>query len=542
MVTVVTDESEWVGWSTLAVLSDPESSADGEGARLVPALTVLHHADPSRVGAVALLAGLGRGGPVAVSRLEPAFSPPRAAHAVSLADPHVSRKPFFLSAEGEGGVLLQPTEGSSRLRVDGRSVQEPVSFGAERLAQGVVLQLAGRVLLLLHLAPLHPPETDDLGLIGESASLGRAREEALRVADLDVPVLLRGESGVGKELFARALHTASKRSGGPLVTVNMGAVPASTAASELFGHVKGAFTGASSARKGLFEQADGGTLFLDEIGETPPEVQVILLRAIENGEIQRVGSDAQHRVDVRLIAATDQDLEAAVAEGSFRGPLLHRLTGFQVSIPPLRDRREDVGRLLHAFLKRELEAVGEGSELLSRPVEEDTWLPLSLAERLARFDWPGNVRQLSNVARQIVISSRGRPQASLPEAVAALVFGGQDLTGDPPEASVPGAPSEGSPGTPTRVRPEDIDEELLVETLRANRWRVGATARSFGISRTSLYSLMDKSDRVRKARDLTAEEITEARDSSEGDLGRTAELLEVSERGLRLRMKELELH
>ena len=527
------DESKSGGQTTLVAPSDTGAGRGDFLAALVPALTVVHHPDPDRVGGVALL---GQGAPVALSRLEPAFAPPRTARAVALADPYVSRKPLYLARDGTGGVTLKPAEGSSRVRLDGQDVRQATSVGVDQLSRGAVVQLAGRVVLVLHLAAVKPSETDPLGLVGESAAIARVRDEILRVADLDGPGLLRGESGVGKELVAQAVHASSGRSGGPLVTVNMGAIPPTTAASELFGHVKGAFTGAASARKGMFEQADGGTLFLDEIGETPPEVQVMLLRALENGEIQRVGSDRPHSVDVRLVAATDQDLEAAVEEGRFRAPLFHRLAGFQVAIPPLRERREDIGRLLHSFLLRELAAAGEDTEVLARPLEEDLWLSAGLAERLARFDWPGNVRQLSNVARQIVISSRGQEGASLPPAVDALIFGARDKE-PAPSAGASVASTEGATGE--RVRPEDIGEDLLVDTLRANRWRVGATAKSFGISRTSLYGLMEKCGRVRKARDLTAEDIATARDSSGDVLADAAELLEVSERGLRLRMKEL---
>jgi len=353
-----------------------------------------------------------------------------------------------------------------------------------------------------------------------------------------VPVLLRGETGTGKELMARAIHRAGRRRDATYISVNLGAIPASLAVSELFGSAKGAYTGSVRSHAGYFARADGGTLFLDEVAEAPPEVQVMLLRVLETGEIQPLGVQESQRVDVRLIAATDSNLEEATDEGSFKAPLLHRLSGYEVVVPPLRDRRDDFGRLFVHFLAEELEAVGESERLDSNPSH---WLPTSIVARLACHDWPGNIRQLKNMARQLVIGSRG----------SATVRIGPQLERLLQEASARRGRTEGGDGPapepaprPQRERyrdPSEIAEDELIAALREHRWAVKPTAEALGVSRTSLYALIEKSDAVRKASDLTREEILRTHRELDGDLEAMGRNLEVSTPGLRQRMKELGL-
>jgi two-component system nitrogen regulation response regulator GlnG len=502
---------------------------------LVPRLTVLHHADPSRVGAFCDIGGPGLNSAVDISRASPLFVQVNEALEIPLADPHLSRTPSLrLRAEGELCVVELGT-GGGPVRVDGREFRGSKALGSAALDRGVVINLCERVVLLLHRAPAGvAAPREDFGLLGASHAISKSHAAIRKVADLDVPVLIRGESGTGKELTARALHDSSGRAAGPFVAVNMGAVSVSTASSELFGHRKGAFTGASSDRRGLFAQAHGGTLFLDEVGEAPIEIQVMLLRCLEDGLIQAVGSDKAEAVDVRVIAATDRDLEAAVEEGSFRAPLLYRLAGFQIPLPPLRDRLEDLGLLLHTFLSRELTSLGEGEDALNRPVRDDLWLKAALVEKFALFDWPGNIRQLANVARQLVISSRGDASSSLPESLVNLLLTPSDSQPHDGEA-LPAAITNPN----VKLRPEDIDESMLLDALREEGWRIAATSRRLGISRTSLYGLMAKSSKIKKARDLTSDEVSEAIEAAAGNVGEAAARLEVSERGLRLRMAEL---
>ena len=516
----------------------------------VTALTILHHPDLRRVGQTVRLAELAAGGKAHLSRFAPAFFAPGESHGRPLEDQHLSRSPITFAPGGDpGAVRLEIGSARTRVAADGRLVLDRQSFTRGEVERGVVLELSDWIVLLLHTLPTAAPLAPAWpGLVGESEGLVALRNEIRRVADLDVPVLVRGETGTGKELVARAVHQASRRHKATCLTVNMGAVPPSLAASELFGAVKGAFTGSVKDQPGYFQRAHGGTLFLDEVGETPPEVQVMLLRALETGEVQRVGSSEVQRVDVRLIAATDADLEQAIAEGRFRAPLLHRLSGYQMVLPPLRDRREDLGRLLVHFLREELRSLGEEGRL--DPATDATatpWLPASIVARLARHPWPGNVRQLRNAARQIVIDSRGHPTVVvgpltdrlLREVAEPAILSPADLH------PTPAAP----PTVATRRRAEpaayrssfEVSEAELFEALRANRWEVKAAAAQLGISRPSLYLLMDKTPSLRKASDLSRAELLETREACGGDLEAMVDQLEVSKQGLLQRMRQLGL-
>src|SRR5919198_2729174 len=200
--------------------------------------------------------------------------------------------------------------------------------------------------------PPTPVYASDIDLIGVSAAFIEVMKQVGRVAATNLPVLVAGESGTGKEVVARALHRRSRRAARPFVAVNCGAIPSELIESELFGHVRGSFTGATSDRAGLFEEADGGTVFLDEITETTPAFQVKLLRALQEGEIRRVGSNRTQRVDVRVIAASNRDVEMEVANGRFRQDLLYRLNAVTLKLPPLRERREDIVPLARRFAER----------------------------------------------------------------------------------------------------------------------------------------------------------------------------------------------
>jgi two-component system response regulator HydG len=257
-------------------------------------------------------------------------------------------------------------------------------------------------------------------LVGQSPPMQRLYEMIARVASSQAPVLIRGESGTGKELVARAVHLEGPRRERPFVPVNCTTLPESLLESELFGHVRGAFTSASSARRGLFLEADGGTLFLDEIGDMAPELQARLLRVVEDGEVRPVGSDSPRRVDVRIIAATHQDLEQRVREGRFRPDLFYRLQVVQLVLPPLAARTADIPALVQHFLQRARE------RNRTSPAREVT---PELVSALARADWPGNVRQLENLMERLVVFAR-RP-----------VLGVEDLQNEALETGGAGAPA-----------------------------------------------------------------------------------------------------
>jgi two-component system nitrogen regulation response regulator GlnG len=502
-------------------------------------LTILAHPDVQRIGERVALLELASEREERLSRLEPAFGAPGQPCRRPLADPYLSRSPMALLPDGGGGVRLARRDSPISVVADGEPVPGERVFTDHEVARGVVLLLANRIALLLHrFRPVSEPGLPRYGLVGESEPLLELRRQIRQVADLEVPVLLRGETGTGKELLAQALHQASARRDRPYLAVNMGAIPASLAASELFGAAKGAYTGADQKRRGFFSRADGGTLFLDEIGEVPPEVQPLLLRALENGEIQPVGAEQILRVDVRTIAATDSDLEAAIASGRFRAPLLHRLSGYEIRIPPLRQRRDDIGRLLVHFLRRELEATGEAHRL---EAADRPWLHASVVARLALFDWPGNVRQLRNVARSIAVESRGSAEVRLGPQIESLLvpFPGETLQ---PKRSRPVpdvVPARAA--APRRRSPQEISDDELVAALRANRFEPGATAAQLGISRAALYLLIDACPRTRKAADLDRAEIERVFEECGGRFADMAEKLEVSEEALKRRIKKLNL-
>jgi two-component system nitrogen regulation response regulator GlnG len=259
---------------------------------------------------------------------------------------------------------------------------------------------------------------------------------------------------------------------------------------------------------------------------------------LETAEVQRVGGTAVQKVDVRLITATDADLESAIEEGKFRAPLLHRLSGYEILIPPLRERRDDFGRLLLHFLRQELKAVGEEHRLALSAGTAAPWLPASLVARLARHDWPGNVRQLRNAVRQIVIDSRGVDRVQIGPQIERLLREADQPPPRPTAAAPPPSPRRKAPAGSYRA-PSDVTAEEILAVLRENHWELKAAAAQLGISRPSLYVLIDKLPDVRKAADLTEEEIAAAREACGGHLDAAAERLEVSRRGLLQRMKQL---
>ncbi|MBP1649635.1 MAG: regulatory protein, Fis family [Bacteroidetes bacterium] len=243
-----------------------------------------------------------------------------------------------------------------------------------------------------------PQFQEDLGILGESMEMRKIVEVIEQVAPTDITVLITGESGVGKEVIAKAIHAASSRSKKPLVTVNCGAIPEGIIESELFGHERGSFTGATEQRKGYFELADGSTIFLDEIGELPLAAQVKFLRVLENGEFQRVGSSVPRRVNVRVIAATNKDLESEVRHNQFRADLFFRLRSVNIYVPPLRKRPEDIP----VFFRRFAEEVAEKNNIKFSGISEGAM------QILQSYHWPGNVRELRNSAESMLVLEGGK--------------------------------------------------------------------------------------------------------------------------------------
>jgi formate hydrogenlyase transcriptional activator len=303
-------------------------------------------------------------------------------------------------------------------------------------------------------------------IVGESAALRRVLKEVETVAPTGSTVLIRGETGTGKELVARALHELSPRCDRTFVKLNCAAIPTGLLESELFGHEKGAFTGAITQKVGRFELAHQGTLFLDEVGDIPPELQPKLLRVLQEQEFERLGSTKTINVDVRLVAATNRDLAAMVADGRFRSDLYYRLNVFPLVLPPLRERREDIPRLVRHFTQRFARRMGRRIETI----------PSAVMDALVRYPWPGNIRELQNVIERAVILSPG-PSLQVPPG---------ELPPAATQAPVPAAAA---------VTLADAEREHILGALRETGWVLGGpkgAAARLGMKRSMLYWKMKK--------------------------------------------------
>ncbi|MDJ0836460.1 MAG: sigma 54-interacting transcriptional regulator [Acidobacteriota bacterium] len=483
----------------------------------IPALTIISHPQLGRAGQSSFLA---RKGITSLSRVEPEFRAPEQTFGEPLADPFLSRKPIYFESLPDGSLRIDNTQVGKRLIVSGHPCDGKVLLERKRVEAGVVLQLADRICLYLHTRQMQSePMLSNSALIGVGDAMFQLRREIKRVADLRIPVILRGASGTGKELVAAAI-AAGQGDKKPFVRVNMAAIPPNLAASELFGVVRGAFTGADRDRQGFFAAADRGTLFMDEIGEIPSEIQPLLLRALETGEIQAVGAREVRRVNVRVIAATDSDLDELVADGRFRAPLLHRLSGYVIHLPALARRKEDLGCLFYHFAGQSLQELGKSRLLEPEDAYAKPWLSANIAARLMAFDWPGNVRQLRNLVSQLVIANRGAPTLKLNAASRQMLDQKANAVKPPKDA-------------------RDLSDRELVEALRANRFDIKATSAALGVSRGALYRKIEKCPLVRKAADLDRADLQKVYDECDGDIEAMVDQLEVSASALRRRIGEL---
>jgi PAS domain S-box-containing protein len=328
-------------------------------------------------------------------------------------------------------------------------------------------------------------------IVGQSAAVLGVVEKVNRVAKTDATVLITGETGTGKELIARALHSASHRHDKPLIKVNCAALPSGLIESELFGHEKGAFSGAVSRRVGRFELAHGGTIFLDEIGEVPIEVQVKLLRVLQEREFERVGATTSIKVDVRVIAATNRDLPLSIREGKFREDLYYRLNVFPISLPALRDRMGDVPLLVQHLVPRFASRIGVRIESVGKPT----------MERLSRYSWPGNIRELENVLERAVILSNG-PTLEIDSDVFATVLADRSPDSEPP--TTPFSASADPAASAAQERPlESLESNMrkhVLAALERSNWVIDGphgAAKALSLHPNTLRSRMKKLGIVR---------------------------------------------
>jgi two-component system nitrogen regulation response regulator NtrX len=314
-------------------------------------------------------------------------------------------------------------------------------------------------------------------IVGSSFQIRQVLERTERVGNTDARVLITGENGTGKELVARAIHRLSTRAEAPFVEVNCAAIPSELIESELFGHMKGSFTGAVADRAGKFEQADGGTLFLDEVGDMSLAAQAKVLRALEQGVVTRVGSSKPIQVDVRVVAATNKELETEIREGRFREDLFYRLNVVPIEIPPLRERREDIPMLVRHFV----DMLEQNDRVTPRE------LSTTALERLQSLDWPGNVRELRNTVERLLILSTGTTIGA--EDVDILVSGGEGgggLGGELLQAE-----------TFAEFK-EKAERAYLLQKLREHDWNVSETARNVDMPRSNLYKKIERYSLIRE--------------------------------------------
>ncbi|HEY6003659.1 MAG TPA: sigma-54 dependent transcriptional regulator [Anaeromyxobacter sp.] len=368
-------------------------------------------------------------------------------------------------------VILLTARGSERLAVRamkaGAYEYVPKPFDVDEMGLAIGRALEARELRQRN-RQLTAEHAIGRRVVYQSAVMRHLLDATSRVAAKEITVLVSGETGTGKELVGSLLHAQSRRAGGPLVRFNCSAIPAELAEAELFGHTRGAFTGATQARAGFFAEANGGTLILDEVGELPLPIQAKLLRALQEGEIQPVGSGRVERVDVRIVACTNRDLLAEVRAGRFREDLYYRLAVVELVVAPLRERREDIPALAHEFALRYSERFG---------VEEVRLSP-GLVERLRAADWPGNVRQLENaIARMVALSGGGEmgPESFL-EAAAEP---GQ-------RAPANGAAADADASHTLREQLDALEKSVIARTMTAVRGNQSEAARRLGISRNTL--------------------------------------------------------
>ncbi len=320
-------------------------------------------------------------------------------------------------------------------------------------------------------------------IIGKSTAIKRAMEQAMQVMETDLNVLLLGESGTGKELFAQAIHHGSRRKTGPFVSINCAAISNELADSLLFGHKKGAFTGANSDHVGFFEQADGGTIFLDEIGDMNSEIQAKVLRVLQERKIRRVGEKAEKSVDFRVVSATNQDFAKAISNNTFREDLYYRLEEFPIGIPPLRERKEDIATLANHFLDQFCSANNLGPMQIS----SDT------LSNLGDYHWPGNVRELKNAVQRAAVTSRG-------QVIEKLVSSLQTTRHTEPAPLEPSGAmlSSGEPGLEGTANPasaitmDALEKAAVQKAFSSARGNASKAAESLGISRATFYRKLKK--------------------------------------------------
>lgn len=499
-------------------------------------ITIAWHPDSQRIGEQFM--GTTEASLVELNRFHPLFKH-FDSEALGIGYSGISREPVRIVRNSNNDITITPPNSRMVVEINGEQILGPITLSKEQIDAGLILGLGRTVLLCFHWMRCLPKQNPVKGFLGIGEAAVRTRDLIRQAATTDSAVLLLGETGTGKEVAAQAIHALSKRSQHKITSINMAALNESLAAADLFGAVKGAYTGAQTTRAGLFSEAQNSTLFLDEIGNTPATIQPMLLRVLESGEYRPLGAQKDSQSSARLITATDQDLY----DSNFNQALLRRLESFIIKLPPLRARREDIGLLLVDILK-------------SNPETEITLssIPSNLITELMIYDWPGNVRQLIHVFNRILLAYKNGEAPTLNSlidmsakrssisSVASSLAPLDSTTMAQFNADAKGKSVPKNVGMVTeRVRLAELSEDDVIKAMEKNFWTIQYAAQDLGISRPSMYKLLEANTQIRRAEQITLEELSKAIADCKGEVEPCASMLKTPSEALRRHLRGLGL-
>lgn len=507
-----------------------EMRGSNTNAKTSLALIIQSHPNLSRIGEIAWLPSSQNHWQI--NRNTPEFSTLDSSVTQPLADPFLSRSPVQLRYIVGKGIEIDTSESAITVAVAEECIESPYIVDENRLLEGVCMTLSSRICVMIKY--LSRPQNVSLSceqMLGISPTLQQVKAQISQLQNINDPVLIRGSTGVGKELVAQALVSQSTRKDKPFISVNLSAIPPELAAAELFGNERGAFTGADKARPGYFKAAEGGTLFLDEIGEASPDIQVMLLRVLETSEIFPVGSQKPQSIDVRIITATDANLEHLAKQKKFRLPLLHRLAGYDINIPDLKHRSEDIGLLFTFFAQQAAKELGLENPFLAGSIQLP-WIPTALMSLLVSYSWPGNIRQLRNVTRQIVINAQDSEQLALTDSQQELLRSlATEVNLSETRSLVKGQ------STVRRRKPNTVTQDELEAALEMHLWQLQAVADHLNISRASVYELLNRYQ-LRRPTDCNEQQLRQSYNRHQGNIEAMVFDLKMSKHAIRRRLNE----
>ena len=468
-------------------------------------VTVAWHPETHRIGEQFL--GTTEEGLVELSRFFPLFKHPQS-EALPIGYSGISRAPVKIVRHANNTITISPPDSRMVVEINGEQIHQTTTYSREEIENGLILGLGRAVLLCLHWMRCLPKQNPVQGFIGIGESAVRTRDLIKQAAKTNSTVLLLGETGTGKEVAAQAIHSLSERSAKKIISINMATLNESLAAADLFGATKGSYTGAQTSRNGLFAEAQDSTLFLDEIGNTPANIQPMLLRVIESGEYRALGAHKDSHSNARIITATDQNLD----DVNFNQALLRRLESFIIKLPPLRSRREDIGVLIVDILKNKT----------ASPTDiAPSNIPNHLITQLLTYNWPGNVRQLIHVFNRILlafqngenpglhtlidISPKGKHKqldSFIPATMDGTTVANSSIT-----TTVKHKPKTQEGNTTTeRIKLTELSEEDVINAMEKNLWTIQYAAQDLGISRPSMYKLLDANSHIRRPEQISLDE------------------------------------